>query len=421
MNQTTHEDFGLFRTELLNVDYITFNLTKLFESDIEKLATYFQDLGFNSFLKKTETSQSCQKIYTSNYSKKEFQLHFILALPYQKDMMQIQFPGLSANQFYKLIKQKKIQWEKLTTVDIVLSRFDIVYERRNKSTDTIRPKEFINSSFVEFQDLHPFKNLLAERNRKGLLLKIGHRKSARHYRIYTGHQNNSLRFEAEMKGECLRFEFEHKYRKTLNLYDHFLKTKQFRKLEQRISYEFLKQTQHLFSYSQETEKVEWLAQRLRPFQTRNNLADSGTTINIHYMQQCSMEKLQKQDLIRLFQLLAYLKLLDGYKTANLRSKFRQYKFSIREFLYFTNPTTEVNQYKLDKTIDFFNSLEHNLVFKFLADKDYRMLVTIPEAYANKVQNRWIAEVWVADEVFNYFEPFLFMDHFKQKKMTIDDY
>jgi hypothetical protein len=90
-------------------------------------------------------------------------------------------------------------------------------------------------------------------------------------------------------------------------------------------------------------------------------------------------------------------------------------------LYFANPTTEVNQYQLDKAIDFFNSLEHNLVFKFLADKDYRMLVTIPEAYANKVQNQWIAEVWVADEVFNYFEPFLFMDHFKQKKMTIDEF
>jgi hypothetical protein len=82
---------------------------------------------------------------------------------------------------------------------------------------------------------------------------------------------------------------------------------------------------------------------------------------------------------------------------------------------------EVNQYQLGKTIDFFNSLEHNLVFKFLADKDYRMLVTIPEAYANKVQNQWIAEVWVADEVFNYFEPFLFMDYFKQKKMTIDEF
>jgi hypothetical protein len=98
-----------------------------------------------------------------------------------------------------------------------------------------------------------------------------------------------------------------------------------------------------------------------------------------------MKKLQKQDLIRLFQLLAYLKLLDGYKTANLRSKFRQYKFPVREFLYFANPTTEVNQYQFGKAIDFFNSLEHNLVFKFLADKNYRMLVTIPEAYANKVQ------------------------------------
>ena len=41
--------------------------------------------------------------------------------------MQIQFPGLSANQFYKLIKQKSIQWEKLTKFDIVLSRFDLVY------------------------------------------------------------------------------------------------------------------------------------------------------------------------------------------------------------------------------------------------------------------------------------------------------
>lgn len=166
-----------------------------------------------------------------------------------------------------------------------------------------------------------------------------HRASDKYYRVY-------------LKGQCLRFEFEHKHRKTLNLYGNFLKTKQFRQLEQRISYEFLKQTQHLFRYSQETEKVEWLAQRLPPFQTRtrNGSVPVGTTINIHYMDQCPMNKLQKQDLIKLFQLLAYLKSLDNYKIVNLRSKFRQYQLS--------------------KGTDFFNSLEHNLVFKFLADKDY---------------------------------------------------
>jgi len=126
-------------------------------------------------------------------------------------------------------------------------------------------------------------------------------------------------------------------------------------------------------------------------------------------------------LIRLFQLLAYLKILDGYKTANLKSKFRRYRFPVREFLYFASPTTKVNQYQLVKVIDFFNSLEHNLVLKFLSDKDYRMLVTIPEAYVIKLQNQWMAEVWVADEIFNYFEPFLFSDYFKKNKMSADEF
>ena len=44
-----------------------------------------------------------------------------------------------------------------------------------------------------------------------------------------------------------------------------------------------------------------------------------------------------------------------------------------------------------------------------------MLVTIPE------ENQWIAEVWIADELFHYAEPFLFTDHFKQKKMTNDEF
>lgn len=76
MNQTTHEDFGLFRTELLNVDYITFNLTKLFESDIEKLATYFQDLGFNSLLKKQKQVNLARKFILLIILKKNF--NFIL-------------------------------------------------------------------------------------------------------------------------------------------------------------------------------------------------------------------------------------------------------------------------------------------------------------------------------------------------------
>jgi hypothetical protein len=37
------------------------------------------------------------------------------------------------------------------------------------------------------------------------------------------------------------------------------------------------------------------------------------------------------------------------------------------------------------------------------------------------KNKWMAEVWVADEIFNYFEPFLFSDYFKQNKMSVDEF
>lgn len=50
-----------------------------------------------------------------------------------------------------------------------------------------------------------------------------------------------------------------------------------------------------------------------------------------------------------------------------------------------------------------------------------MFVTIPQASATKVQNQWIAEVWVADKIFNYFEPFLFKNYFKENKMTVDKF
>ena len=89
MTQITHEDFGFFQTELLQVDFITFNITKLFESHINQLTVFFQNLGFDCYLKKTDTSQSRQKVYNTNYSKNQFELDFILTVPYQKDMMQI--------------------------------------------------------------------------------------------------------------------------------------------------------------------------------------------------------------------------------------------------------------------------------------------------------------------------------------------
>ena len=79
-----------------------------------------------------------------------------------------------------MIKQKSIQWEKLTKFDIVFSRFDLVYKRSHKLTDKINTKEFLSSSYIQFQDFHPYKTIASERNRKGLLLKMGNRKGRRY-------------------------------------------------------------------------------------------------------------------------------------------------------------------------------------------------------------------------------------------------
>jgi len=224
-----------------------------------------------------------------------------------------------------------------------------------------------------------------------------------------------------LKGGCLRFEFEHKHRKTLNIYYSFLKKKQFGLFEQRLSYEFFKQTYKLFKYSQETEKVDWLARRLRPLQTRSSLAVPGSTFNVHYLEQCPIKMRQKQDLIQLFQLLAYLKTRNDYKTGQLTSKYRHYKFTVREFANYVNASSKVNHYQLTRLVDFFNSLKQNLVIEFLSDKKYRMLVTIPDAGADKIGNQWIAEVWVLEDVFCYLDPFLFLDYFKKEKITADEF
>ena len=125
-------------------------------------------------------------------------------------------------------------------------------------------------------------------------------------------------------------------------------------------------------------------------------------------------------MVTLFQVLIYLKSLKEYDIAILTSKFRRYKFTVRKFLEFTHHGRPIYFYHLQEAKEFFNSLTSNIIFKFLTDESYRMLVSIPEASAKKIENQWIAEIWVADELFQYLYPFLLPDYFK-KKLTKDEF
>ena len=401
MNKITPEDFGLFQSESLNVDFIGFNLINLDSNQILKLASYFQTLGFNSYQKNREENKSREELNID--LKNKFELTFILNVPYQKEMIQLQFPGVSGKQFYQLIKQKSIQWEKLTKFDLILSRFDLVYQRTNKSNDKINSKKFINSCFEQFLDYHPHKNLVIEKNKKGLIFKIGNRRSSRYYRLYT-------------KDNGLRFEFEIKYK--INDFYKLLLESRFEEFEKILSYQFFKYSFEIFQCSQHPSHIDWLMDRIRPYQYRNKLSERGS-INSHYMSQfAEKQSQQKLDLITLLQLLIYVQTLD-YQTKMLRSNFRQFKFPLQDFLNYTSKTS--NHYQLMKLKKFFNVLSQDLVMECFTDNSYRMLVTIPEAFVYKSeQNIWLAEVWIAQELFEYLHPFLFMDFFN-KKLTTDEF
>lgn len=398
------EDFDSLEKESLTIDYLKFNLQSyLDDSEIKHFAEYFNHFGFSSYIKSREKTQKRTPVF-DNIENKPYEVTFVLHTPYFQGT-HLEFAGVSGNQLYSCIKEKKFDWNLFKQYGACLSRIDTCYDRIQESTDKINNDIFFEATFVHFKNTLPNNNIEYRKNKKGQLIAVGHRTSAKYYRMY-------------LKSDYLRFEFEHKHRKILNLYDTLLQTKQFKQLEQRISYEFFKQTYQLFKYAQESEKVEWLAIRLRPFQIRNNPSHADTTIKIQYLNQCSIQKDQKVNLIKFFHFLAYLNSLDNYKKV---SKYRQYQFPVRDFLTFTHPFSTINHSQLSKAVDFFNSLKRNTVLEFLSDKNYQMLVTIHAASVSKNQNQWIAQVLVADELFDYSEPFLFTDYFRKKKMTTDEF
>ena len=400
MNQVTHHDFGLFETEAIEVDFISLNIKRINSQQIARLASYLQNLGFNSYQKQLDTKQSRQDINDKNNFYNQFEVYFIMKIPYQKEIIQLQFPGVSGKQFYKLIKQTAIEWTKFPNP--VFSRLDLVYQRISNSNDPISTIDFINSCYIQFQELHSSKNLFSERNQKGLILKIGNRRSSKHYRIYTNQKNNLLRFEAEMKGDLIKD------------FQDLLITSSFEEhqFESKIAYQFFKYSFELFSSLNQPSHMDWLATRIRPYQYRNPFS-LELAIHSHYLNQMDYKLLkEKQHLITLLRLLAYVKKLK-YTTKSLTSQFRRYIFPLRDFLNYNNLTP--NYYQVKKLKTFFDLVKNNFVIESFSDKHYRTLVTVPEVSVHKSeQNILMVEIWIAEDLFDYLHPFLFSDVFQQK-------
>ena len=182
--------------------------------------------------------------------------------------------------------------------------------------------------------------------------------------------------------------------------------------ESKIAYQFFKYSFELFSSLNQPSHMDWLATRIRPYQYRNPFS-LELAIHSHYLNQMDYKLLkEKQHLITLLRLLAYVKKLK-YTTKSLTSQFRRYIFPLRDFLNYNNLTP--NYYQVKKLKTFFDLVKNNFVIESFSDKHYRTLVTVPEVSVHKSeQNILMVEIWIAEDLFDYLHPFLFSDVFQQK-------
>ena len=205
-NKIYTKNFGSLEAESLKIDYLRFNLkSSLRDSEISTLATYFRRSGFSSYIKERDKIQKRTSIFYDKY----FEVTFVLYTPYH-DGTHLEFAGESANQLYSLIKSNNFSANLLQKYGAFLKRIDTCYDRTHKSTDKVSKDTFFEATLKDLKRVFPNNNLEYKRNRSGELINVGHRSSDKYYRVY-------------LKGEVLRFEFEHEHRETLNLYSVLLK------------------------------------------------------------------------------------------------------------------------------------------------------------------------------------------------------
>lgn len=121
----------------------------------------------------------------------------------------------------------------------------------------------------------------------------------------------------------------------------------------------------------------------------------------------------------MLRLLSYAQNLD-YEVNSLSSSkskhsayFRIVTFRVRDFLRYIGASE--NQHQFDKIKTFLRERQKNSLIEFFSDRYYRGLVTIPLTYVyQNEQNTWVAEVWIAEELFYYAHPFLFPDLLRRK-------
>lgn len=380
-----------FESENLVVDYISFKFQKLDNFTLKEIASYLFQIGFNSYFVSGRLAKPMKESILVD-SKNSYEVLFVIENSYWKGT-KLDFSGLNGKFFYTLVQQKLVSWELFSSA--TLGRFDINFSRKNREFDKTSVEDFFEDCHKKVRRTN--KNVKFEKKSSGVSLKIQNRKSDHFYRIYQLKGANSIKFEYEMRGKFIRN------------YQRLLVSNCLEEFETSLSYSFFSRFGKLLPLSHS--QLDWLVLKLRPFRKQKF---SSTALKSHYIRKIDYQtSLDRKKFFTLLQFLVYVQTLD-YEVDSLKStRYRLVRFRVQDFLRYTGET--YNYYQLKKLLDFFDELQINSLIKFFSDTQYRSLVTIPEVKLEKGrQNTWIANVWIAEELFYYAHPFLLPDLLKRK-------
>lgn len=242
-------------------------------------------------------------------------------------------------------------------------------------------------------------------NSLGFILTIGSRRSNQYSRIYQ--KQDVLRFEHEMKGRFL-------------IPYHFLlvsnSLEKLQEFEQKLTIHYLKHLGTLLPLEQPY--LDWLVSALRPLR-QDWFSPVALKLDSLKEKEITFTTFEtKTNFIQFLQFLTFANSLD-YEIGCLDSRYRKVVFRVQDFLKYQNPSTDsINYYQLNKLRLFLDDLPSNSLIQFFSRSEFRSLVTIPDVKLIKTTNNvWIANVWIAEELFQYSHPFLFPDFFNSQRLS----
>ena len=194
-----------FESENLVVHYICFNMAGYVElEDITKIAFYlYESFGFNSAFINYDRIEGWQTkpLFYDSTNLHTVSFHQFEYNPQIKSYWvgtQIHFTGDNGTHFYNRVKKNQFDWGILDGLKPTLSRINVCCFREIKRNDTNElVEDFMKKCCkkVKSKDKRRKADYTLEEN--GWVLKIGARKSPKHYRVYENKQG--LRFELEVK------------------------------------------------------------------------------------------------------------------------------------------------------------------------------------------------------------------------------